>query len=197
MKGALFLFLSTPLKVLSSQGPLLPLALSSTFSCNWKLCKRSWLLHIQSPHLLPLCPVGSRVCVPFWKTLLFSPAPQANAGLDGAKPLLPPATWEPRWDGTSLFILHPQQFKCSLGLMSPSLQQLGFEGRPGFHRAKELPWDPCKPIEFALFPSSTQVQYGVGDTRFRMLEFPLWLSGLRTQHSACEDADLISGLAQG
>ena len=27
-------------------------------------------------------------------------------------------------------------------------------------------------------------------------EFQLWLSGLRTQHSVCEDADLILGLAQ-
>ena len=27
-------------------------------------------------------------------------------------------------------------------------------------------------------------------------EFPLWPSGLRTQHSVCEDAGLIPGLAQ-
>ena len=29
-----------------------------------------------------------------------------------------------------------------------------------------------------------------------MLEFPLWLSGLRTRHSLCEDAGSIAGLAQ-
>ena len=28
------------------------------------------------------------------------------------------------------------------------------------------------------------------------MEFPLWLSGLRTQHSVCEDETSISGLAQ-
>ena len=28
------------------------------------------------------------------------------------------------------------------------------------------------------------------------MEFPLWLSGLRTQHSTCEDAGLSSGLTQ-
>ena len=27
-----------------------------------------------------------------------------------------------------------------------------------------------------------------------LLEFPLWLSGLRTQHSVCEDAGSIHGL---
>ena len=30
----------------------------------------------------------------------------------------------------------------------------------------------------------------------RKLEFPLWLSGLRIQHSVHEDAGLIPGLAQ-
>ena len=29
-----------------------------------------------------------------------------------------------------------------------------------------------------------------------ILEFPLWLSGLRTQHHLTEDAGLIPGLAQ-
>ena len=29
------------------------------------------------------------------------------------------------------------------------------------------------------------------------MEFPLWLSGLRTQHNLHEDAGLIPGLAQG
>ena len=28
------------------------------------------------------------------------------------------------------------------------------------------------------------------------IEFPLWLSGLRTWHNVCEDAGLIPGLAQ-
>ena len=28
------------------------------------------------------------------------------------------------------------------------------------------------------------------------MEFPLWLSGLKTQYSVCVDADLIPGLAQ-
>ena len=32
--------------------------------------------------------------------------------------------------------------------------------------------------------------------RFLGLEFPLWLSGLRTQHCLCEDAGLIPVLAQ-
>ena len=30
-----------------------------------------------------------------------------------------------------------------------------------------------------------------------LLAFPLWLSGLRTQHSLCENADSIPGVAQG
>ena len=30
-----------------------------------------------------------------------------------------------------------------------------------------------------------------------MGELPLWLSGIRTQHSLCEDAGLIPGLTQG
>ena len=32
--------------------------------------------------------------------------------------------------------------------------------------------------------------------KFKILEFLLWLSGLRTQHSVHEDVDLTPGLAQ-
>ena len=31
--------------------------------------------------------------------------------------------------------------------------------------------------------------------KIQFMEFPLWLSGLRTCHSLCEDAGLILGLA--
>ena len=33
-------------------------------------------------------------------------------------------------------------------------------------------------------------------TRKKLKEFPLWLCGLRTQHSVCEDTGSISALAQ-
>ena len=45
-----------------------------------------------------------------------------------------------------------------------------------------------------LLPCSKLLQDSV--TYKSKWEFPLWLSGLRTQHSVCEDADLIPGLAQ-
>ena len=38
--------------------------------------------------------------------------------------------------------------------------------------------------------------YGRSSTNKLIEEFPLWLSGLRTWHSVCEDVGLILGLAQ-
>ena len=38
--------------------------------------------------------------------------------------------------------------------------------------------------------------YQVAEFKNEFSEFPLWLIGLRTQHSVCEDAGLIPGLTE-